>query len=389
MSISILSPLDHIQPDQFLKQYSDWIYFTLVLIFFISLSGVALRKHFDRPYVKPLIISVGIMLTVGIFKFKNSLILVFEGWGILGIILLGIIAATIPFGLCRGFGVSTGKSFFLTYILFYVLSWVQFPQIYRVLEINGLGIINLALLILFFYAIFRFVKFGAFPSLAGKNTVGNNPVEPEIMHEIAQEEDEEKLIRKNALKLTQIEMRTIDDIAKAISEIQQIIQTHQNNLPDNERQRISKILKEIYRREHIFIKSLSKLKKTIKRVGSVDINQLGEKKDRLSKASGETKETLKKEIADDEEKIKIEKTVLQLEDDFLEKVRIFNQAVGSAVEILKSSRYPLDAAPHITKSKVTLKEIFSMLRGAEKLEQKLFDITQSEEKLLKKEKAAS
>jgi hypothetical protein len=30
-----------------------------------------------------------------------------------------------------------------------------------------------------------------------------------------------------------------------------------------------------------------------------------------------------------------------------------------------------------------------MLRGAEKLEQKLLDITQSEEKLLKKEKAAS
>lgn len=389
MGPSILSPLDYVKPDQLLRQYSDWIYFTLVLIFFISISGVALRKHFDRPYVKPLIISVGIMLTVGIFKFKKSLILIFEGWGILGIILLGIIAATIPYGLGRGFGVSAGKSFFLTYILFYVLSWIQFPQVYKILEINGLGVVNLALLILFLYAIFRFVKFGAFSSMTGKKNIGTNSIEPEIMHEIDQEESEQKLIKKNALKLTKIEMRTIDDIAKAILEIHQIIQTHQNNLPNDERQRISKILQEIYKREQIFIKSLSKLKKTIKRIGSVDINQLGEKKNRLSKASGQTKDTLKKEIADDEEKIKIEKTVLQLEDNFLEKVKIFNHAIGSAVETLKSSRYPLDAAPHISKSEAILKEIFSMLRGAEKLEQKLLDITQSEEKLLKKEKAAS
>lgn len=389
MTPSILSPLDYVKPDQFLRQYSDWIYFTLVLIFFISISGVALRKHFDRPYVKPLIISVGIMLTVGIFKFKNTLILVFEGWGILGIILLGIIAATIPYGLSRGFGVSTGKSFFLTYILFYVLSWVQFPQIYKNLELNGLGIINLALLILFFYAIFRFVKFGALSSMAGKKTIGTNPIKPEIMHEIDQEESEKKLIKKNALKLTQIEMRTIDDIAKAISEIHQIIQTHQNNLPNDERQRISKILKEIYKREHILIKGLSKLKKTIKRIGNVDIKQLGEKKNRLSKANGQTKDILKKEIEDDEEKIKLEKTVLQLEDNFLDKIKIFNHAVGSAVDTLKSTRYPLDAVPHISKSEATLKEIFSMLRGAEKLEQKLLDITRSEEKLLKKEKAAS
>ena len=62
-------------------------------------------------------------------------------------------------GLSRGFGVSAGKSFFLTYILFYVLSWLQFPQIYKTLEANGLGIINFGLLLLFFYAIFKFVKF--------------------------------------------------------------------------------------------------------------------------------------------------------------------------------------------------------------------------------------
>jgi len=389
MSISILSPLDHIKPDQFLKQYSEWIYFILILIFFISISGVALRKHFDRPYVKPLIISVGIMLTVGIFKFKNSLVQIFEGWGILGIILLCIIAATIPYGLSRGFGVSASKSFFLTYILFYVLSWLQFPQLYKILEVNGLGIINFGLLILFFYAIFKFVKFRASPSISGSTSIGANTLEPEIRHEIDQEEDEKRMIRKNALKLTKIEMRTIDDIAKAISEIHRIIQTHQNNLPDDERQRISKLLKEIFKREHIFTKSLLNLKKIIKRMGTVDVNQLSEKKDRYSKANGQAKETLKKEIAEDEEKIKIEKAVMEIEDRFLEKVKSFNNAVGSCVEILRSSHYPLDAEPHISKAGDVLKQIFEMLGKAKKLEQKLLELTKSEKKLLKKEKKAS
>jgi len=53
MPSSLFSPFDAIQPSQILSQYSEWIYFTLILVFFISISGIALRKHFDKPYVKP------------------------------------------------------------------------------------------------------------------------------------------------------------------------------------------------------------------------------------------------------------------------------------------------------------------------------------------------
>ena len=122
MLSSLLFPLDQIKPSQVLSQYSEWIYFTLVLVFFISVSGITLRKHFDKPYVKPLIISVGLMLTFSVFKYRGRLTTIFEGWGILGTILLVIIAATIPYGLARGFGLPGGKAFYLTYILFYILS---------------------------------------------------------------------------------------------------------------------------------------------------------------------------------------------------------------------------------------------------------------------------
>ena len=117
MGSSLFFPLDNIQPSQILSQYSEWIYFTLVLVFFISISGITLRRHFDKPYAKPLIISVGLMLTFGVFKFKQQLTAVFEGWGILGTLLLIFMAATIPYGLCRGFGMPANKAFYLSYIL--------------------------------------------------------------------------------------------------------------------------------------------------------------------------------------------------------------------------------------------------------------------------------
>ena len=201
MASSLLFPLDQIKPSQILSQYSEWIYFTLVLVFFISISGITLRKHFDKAYVKPLIISVGLMLTFGVFKYKEGLSTIFEGWGILGTILLVIIAATIPYGLARGFGMPGGKAFYLTYILFYILSWVKFPDIYHMLADNNLGLVNLGLLIVFFVAIFRVVKFGKLPSLGSSNLAGRSPLRPEISREIAVEGDESRPVSYTHLTL--------------------------------------------------------------------------------------------------------------------------------------------------------------------------------------------
>jgi len=88
MTLSMLYPFNEIQPGEFLSQYSEWIYFTLVMVFFISVSGITLRRHFDKPYVKPLIISTGLIMTVGVFMMKEQLTIIIEGWGVLGSILL-------------------------------------------------------------------------------------------------------------------------------------------------------------------------------------------------------------------------------------------------------------------------------------------------------------
>ena len=386
MASSLLFPLDQIKPTEFLSQYSEWIYFTLMLVFFISVAGITLRKHFDKQYVKPLIISVGLMLTVGIFKFKHALIKIFEGWGILGTVLLGIVAATIPYGLSRGFGLSGTKSFYLTYILFYILSWAQLPEIYYFLGDNNLGIINLGLLILFFVAIFKVVKFGS-PLLSSNTKLkGRSAFEPEIDQEIDLQGNEQKLVKKNAEKMTQIEIRTIDDIAKSLAEIQRIIDSHRNNLPTEERERITRILKEISKREEIFKKSVQKLRKTFKRVGSVDVTQLKEKKERLEKVDGKERQIIKSEIAADEKKLILEKEILEFEEKIDQYMSSFNKYVVQALEHIRTSPYPYDAKPYLDKARGTLKEISVMLKDIKALEDKLVELIRAEKGLLKKEK---
>jgi len=56
MPSSLFLPLDRFKPSEILSQYSEWVYFTFILVFFVSVAGITLRKHFDKPYVKPLII---------------------------------------------------------------------------------------------------------------------------------------------------------------------------------------------------------------------------------------------------------------------------------------------------------------------------------------------
>ena len=155
MPSSLLFPLDQLKPTQFLSEYSEWIYFTLVLVFFISVAGITLRRHFEMPYIKPLIISVGLMLTVGVFMFKNQLVMIFEGWGILGLVLLVLLVATIPFGLCRGYGMPAKKALYVTYILIYIVAWFKFPVFFFSLAEHNLGLVNLGLLILFFISVFK------------------------------------------------------------------------------------------------------------------------------------------------------------------------------------------------------------------------------------------
>ncbi|MCK4819878.1 hypothetical protein KA005_29200, partial [bacterium] len=288
--------------------------------------------------------------------FKDSLTAIFEGWGIIGTILLVIMAATIPYGLCRGFGVVAGKSFYLTYILIYILSWVKFPDVYHMLADHNLGIINLGLLILLFIAIFKVVKFSKLLSFTSTNVGDSGPIKSEIRREIGLENTERRAVKRQAEKMTKVEIRSVEDIADQLVEIQQIIETHKNNLPREERERISSILGEISKEENVFNRSVANLKRLFQHIDKVGIEHLQELKERLTRVDGKEREIVRAELAGEEEKIKIEKDIFDFEKNLGRDLTSFNQCLTSAVDHLRSSPYPYDAKPYLEKARGVLKD---------------------------------
>ena len=281
---------------------------------------------------------------------------------------------------------SAGKAFFLSYILIYILSWVKFPDFYKGLADKNLGLVNFGLLILFIIAIFKVIKPNKMPSFASANLADNSPLRPEIDHEIKVEKEEEVVIGKQAEKMTKIEINTVEDIVESLNEIQGIIETHRNNLPKEERERISNILNIISKEEDIFKSNVLNLQKLFQHLDVVDATHFKELKERLGKATGKEKKFIEAEISGEEEKIGIEKTIFQFERKLGQSLNSFNKFIIAAVDQIRSSLYPYDAKVHLQKAGSVLRDIWGMIKETKELEENLISLVKNEKKLLKKEK---
>ena len=383
--MSMLAPLDNIRPSDLLSQYSEWIYFTLVLMFFISVAGLTLRKHFDRPYVKPLIIAVGLMMTVGVFMMRDKLVLIFQGWGIVGTILLVFVAATIPYGLCRGFGMPSNRAFYVVYAIFYIISWVKFPSFYYYLGDHNMGLVNLGLLILFFIAIYKILTMRkSVTDLVGSLNL-ESPFRKEISREMNLQDQESRSIEREEKKGTKFEIRTLKDIEESLMEIVRSLQANSANLTTQDRVRIADKLKKISGKEDVFLKTLQNLKHLLQSLRIMDGKQIQEMKNRLARTKGNEKQTLEKEMFIEEEKTKVEQDVLFLEQRLEKELGSFNSLLHQAVQVLNGSAYPADAISYLSQARTILKDIMSTIEKMRTFEDRLLQLTKSENNLLRTE----
>jgi hypothetical protein len=385
MPEALLYPLDRIHPDQLLNQYSDWIYFSLLLAFFISLAGITLRKQFDRPYVKPLIITVGIMLTVGVFMYKERLVQIFEGWGIVGLILLVILVATIPFNLCRGYGMPAKKAFYLTYILFYIVACVSFPNFFYGLAYKNLGLVNLGLLVVFVVAVFKMVPFRKDLNFADR-WKKEGPFESDIQKNIQVENKEKGLVKSRLGKALKTEVRTIQDMAEALAQIQRLVESQQKNFSNEDRQKVADYLKKIANSENLFKEALFNFQKTSEQIDLMDEKQLSDLKRRAERANDKEKQIIMAEIEREEQKLKIQNSFKSIGDKLTKSIDIFNQSVSYAVENLKGPQFYYAAKEGLAKARLALQEIFEITQRAQDLEKRLLRLSNAEKGLLKKEK---
>ena len=86
----------------------------------------------------------------------------------------------------------------------------------------------------------------------------------------------------------------------------------------------------------------------------VDADQLQKLYERLAKVDGKEKKILETEIAEEEEKLKIEKSIIAFEQRLAEFVDAFNKRIKMAVEQMGASAYPHDARVHLTAVRLTI-----------------------------------
>ncbi|EFK10013.1 conserved hypothetical protein [delta proteobacterium NaphS2] len=388
MLTSLLFPFDAIQPSELLSRYSDWIYFFVVFAFFVSIAGITLRKHFSKAYLKPLIFSVAMFFTIGVFKYRQSLKAIFEGWGILGAILLVFITATIPYGLCRGFGMTGKKAFYLTYVLFYILSWVKFPEIYYELAERNLGLVNLALLVLCIFSVYKMIKSVKSPKRMAEDLNRANPFKPDIEHELSVQNKEKQMLKRRAGKITAGELHSLDGIASELAEIQRIVEWRKNSLGADERQRISQILRAISKNEALFKGAALELARSFKGIEIMDTSELDELKKRLERVSGKEKHVLQKVINREKEKIRIERAVVDFNAKTDQYLNSLNASLGAASAKMETG-YPYDALSHIVRARIIVKDLKEMIKEVDAVENRLLQLINLERKLLKKERRIS
>lgn len=399
-------PLDLFDLQGFLTRHADWLYFALIVALFISIAGITLRKHFDRPYVKPLIIAVGLILAVAAFRNKHALTLIFNGWGTLGYVLLLFIAAMIPYGLAKCFGLPTDRAAWLTYVLMYTIAWASFPELFAMLSDRGMALLNLALLVMFFVAlwkIFRFrLKSAVLPSSPEIKEIANPKLraptpdsdgEPtrrvHVKQNKAAEQAEERELHKEVAPYTVQEIKTLEDLERTFSRILEILKNQKHSLKKNDREAIAKHLALAIRKEHLYFDKLQKLESAFDKMNLLDHAALLQIRKRAKSATEANRKLIMAELEREKEKRVIYGTVNELGNKLKSSWNTFQVYLNSSIQALRRSSPPNEAVSDLYLGEKALKNMKIILLSLSDLEKRLITILREERDLLKKETKAA
>ena len=395
-TIDILSPFDHIKPGPFIARYQDWIVFTLLLFFFWSVVGIALRKKFEGSrYFKVLLTAVSLMLAIGTYFaiYSGRLHLSLQGLGLFGAILLFVVIFFIIFGLMRSYGMRASTALPFGFVLFYISLWAVSPNILHNLAdifppANGILILLFAVsLFKIVSAFFRHSRHSPVESARELKQMDlSSPDASEIDQELNEDRKEMRFLKRKTMRITKKDIKTVDDIADYLKQMIQVIEKKGNEIDSEEIAEITHILRRIAKKENI-LKSGTKLIKE-----HLAVYEAKHKKDiaEMEKRLLETKDKKQKKVI--EEEIDYQRKMLQALD-FIEKnehriiefSRSFNRLLASAVQKLKSHS-PGDALSDLEQSFNGLKEIKHIFEKQKELEKYLRKTNRRTISDLKKEK---
>jgi len=396
---AILDPLRQIHPGRFIAQFQDWITFTLLLIFFISIAGLTLHRRFENnKYAKPLVISVGLILTFGTHFsiYKGWLNLSFQGFGMLGAVMVFIIIFFVFFGLVKGFGMDTSKALPLSFALLYISLYAVSPNIFDTIA-KVFPPLNLILLILWLYSIYKlitaFFKHSGSPTSTLKNLAKLKPLakqeresEKDVKTELKGEEKERKMLKHKTPRITKLEIKSTEAMLDNLDQMVRIVQVKGNNVDQEEIGQLTHNLRKIYGKEDLLRKGLLLMKSHVKAYRQLHKKNI----DQLTERYNATKDPKQRRTIDEE--IRYQKRMLEVigflesyEGKIQEFVRSFNRDIYTAIQKVKSQN-PQDALSYMTKARSELQQMLHIHEKQRDLENYLLKVNKKTILDLKKEK---
>ena len=218
-----------------------------------------------------------------------------------------------------------------------MIAWAHYPQLFELLSRRGLGLVSLVLLVLFLVGIWKVVrprgtvlltclKTGCYRAFCSSSP---SPQAPEIEHEAEQQTVEAKATAREALPLTIKELRSVEDMEQSPSSGRKTPRRQRDKVwTAMIGQQIASLLGKALGQERLFKANLLRLAKILQHLRVMSVKELGEMRNRMSKATGNEKKLLKAELEKEREKTVIFETVMELRKRLEQGIKQFEAKAG-------------------------------------------------------------
>jgi len=390
--------LSRIHPGNFIDQYSDWVLFTLLILLFWAIAGIALKKRFEESrYLRVLITSVALALAVGTYYsvYEGWLHLSLQGLGLFGGVLLFIVIFFVIFGLMRGYGLRLSTALPLGFALFYVSLWAVIPNILTTFQ-ERFPPANGILIILFVVSVFKVLA--AFFRHSRQSMVQipkgmpkpdffpPNEDVPEIEREEREEKKEIKLLKKRSMKLTKMEINTVEEIENYLEQMIRVIKGKGSDIDQEEIAELSHALRQIGKKQSLLKQGLELIKRHEKAYKNIHKRDIAELEKRFSGAKNkDEKQVIEEEIVYQKKMIEALDFIEKYEQRITDFTQSFNKFIYAAMQKLKG-RYASDALDYLVEAHKSLAEMKHVYEKQKEIEKYLLNLNKKTIKDLKKEK---
>ena len=350
----MLDPFTYIKPGPFISKYQDWILITLLIFVFWGLIGIGLRKHFkDSKHLRVLVMASSLFTAIVCYYsiYQGWLHFSFQTLGMYGPFLVLMLAFFIVFGLVKAFGMKLNNALPFTYALLYLSLWAVSPNIFD--NISDIAPpVNLILLVLFFASIWKVVR-GFFhhsrSDASGSMHIADKAIkslkapskdeteaQTQIEDETKAEKAEQKHIKKDTLKITDLEIKTIEDIEQNVNRMMQMLHERGDHLSAADADSITHVLQKINQDESILKRGLVEIQREAVAYENEHKKEIAEQRQRHAK----TKDPKILKFLTELEKFEAQmfqasKFVEQNEKKIIDFAKSFNQQIQAALMQIK------------------------------------------------------